>query len=154
MRVLRDAQDDAVVLLLRLRVVMIVVAVLRAVGVGHALLGGRGELLEKMMHPVRRGGGEKKDKHRGHAQEQASSTRHGRASDDHGFGNDLSKVVIEVQVACRAALIDDELDLVACVQFRLVVRRDHAQLQNMYARLDALSVPFPLSNMPTSSPSM
>lgn len=59
MGVLRDGLDDAVALLLRLRVVMVVVAmslavsVLVGVNVGRALVGGRGKLLEKMMHPVR-----------------------------------------------------------------------------------------------------
>ena len=86
---LRDAQDDAVVLLLRLRVVMIVVAVSLAVGVlvsrntGRALLGGRRKLLEEMMHPMRRGGGEKKAKGRSHAHKQAASNRKGCSSSYH-----------------------------------------------------------------------
>jgi len=127
---------------------MIVVAVLGAVRVlvaismGRALLGGRGELLKKMMHPMRRGDREKKDKGRRHAQKQAASIRHGGASDDHGYGNDLSKLVIEVQAGCRAALFDDELDLVARVQFGLVVRRDDAQFQKMFAGLDAVERAF------------
>ena len=53
---------------------MFVMAVLLAIGVfvsldvGDMMLGSCGKLLEEMMHPVRRGGGEKKAKHSGDAQ--------------------------------------------------------------------------------------
>jgi hypothetical protein len=88
---------------------MIVVAMMRAVGVlvgmGDVLPGRRGKLLEEMMHPMRCGGGEKEDKRSRHAQEQPASARYVGASVDHGYGIDLSKVVVEVQAGCRAAHI-------------------------------------------------
>ena len=74
MGILRDRQDDAIALLRRLSVLTIIVTVMRAIGVfvslgmSDMMLGRRWELLEEMMHPVRRGRGEKKPERGGDAQ--------------------------------------------------------------------------------------
>jgi hypothetical protein len=75
--VLSDGQDAAIVLL-RWSWVVIIVAVVLAIGVfvsldvGDMMLGRCGKLLKKMMHPVRRGRGEKKPKPGGEAQVHAA----------------------------------------------------------------------------------
>lgn len=70
MGVLRHGQDDAIALLRRFPIMMIsVVMLLAAVGV---MPGYCGRLLQEMMHPVRRGSGEKKPKRSGDAQVQAA----------------------------------------------------------------------------------
>ena len=77
MSVLSDGQDDAIVLLRR-SLVVIIVAVVLAIGVfvsldvGDMMLGRCGKLLKEMMHPVRHGRGEKKPKRGGDAQVQAA----------------------------------------------------------------------------------
>ncbi|MGH7853341.1 MAG: hypothetical protein ACREP3_07855 [Candidatus Binatia bacterium] len=72
--VLRDGQDAAIVLLRRLSIMLITVAMLRAVGVLVSLdvigkmLCGRRKLLEEMVYPMRRRSDRKKPKCAGHAQ--------------------------------------------------------------------------------------
>lgn len=75
--VLSDRQNHAIVLLRRpfaVMTVMIIVAVMFAVGVSMSLvvssliLTRSGKLLEEMVHPVRRGSGQKKPKSGGDAQ--------------------------------------------------------------------------------------
>jgi hypothetical protein len=71
---LRDGQDDAIGFLRRSLVVMVVVVVMCAVSVierldvSGVMLGGRRELLEEMVHPMRCGCGEKKNKGGANAQ--------------------------------------------------------------------------------------
>jgi len=72
--VLGDGQYDAIALLRRLSVMMIILAVLLAVGVlvrmdvSGMMLSRRGKLLEEMVYPMRRGRGEKKPQRGGDAQ--------------------------------------------------------------------------------------
>lgn len=73
MSVLCDGQDDAIVLLRRPLVVIIVAmtfagGVLVGQGMSGMMLSGRGKLLEEMMHPVRRGRSEKNPERRNDAQ--------------------------------------------------------------------------------------
>jgi hypothetical protein len=76
--VLRHGQDDAIALLRRFPIVMISVVMLLAFGVLVSLAVGGvmpaywGRLLREMMHPVRRGSGEKKPECGGDAQVQAA----------------------------------------------------------------------------------
>ena len=65
MGVLRYGQDDAIALLQRFPVMMIIVIMLRAIDV---LLGRSGNLLEEMVHPMRRGGDQKNPENSGNAQ--------------------------------------------------------------------------------------
>jgi hypothetical protein len=75
--VLRDGQQDAIVLLRRMLAVMTVVitmamllacGVLGSISVGGMVLCRGGNLLEGMVHPMRRGGDQKKAERRGNAQ--------------------------------------------------------------------------------------
>lgn len=53
---------------------LLAVGVLMSLGVGGRMAVCRGKLLEKVMHPVRRGGREKKPKRGGDAQVEAASS--------------------------------------------------------------------------------
>lgn len=145
--VLSGRQDCAIALPRRLRSMTIIRTVLRAIGVFMSLeasgmmLGSGGKLLEEMVHPMGRGGDQKNPKSGGNAKVQTavdfrkSSLGHHRSY--------LSKTAFTAQAARRrTASFNSELNLVAGVQLGCVVRCDDAQLQDMFAGLDAVERAF------------
>ena len=136
--VLRDGQDEAVVLLRRALVlarVMIMVAIMLAAAMPLSLnladmLESSGKLLKKMMHAMRRGGGAEKPKSDRDAEAQAASEFRNWSLGIHRqhrrYRNRSAAGAQAALPLAGEALFDRELNLILGIQLSLMIGCHHA----------------------------
>jgi hypothetical protein len=152
--VLRNGQDHAIIFLLRPSVAIGIVMVMAVMGgagvivgcgVSALMFGGAGQSLEEMMHPMGSGGDQEETKRGGGAQMEAALKLRDWSS---GFHRVLKSILggtagkPQAVDSCAATLLDGKFDLVAGVQFGNVIGCYDAQLEDMFAGLDAVERAF------------